>query len=256
MAEADLSESGADTEVEDVTSEAVDTDGANDETQDSDEELVYVIDDEEVTLGQLREWKSDGLREADYTKKTEEVARDREKLNAQFDEVKTQKQEVGTRIEFLGQLEEKAEALMLGAQPDASLLDEDPEGYMREKALYDQRVEKAQEISKEIADLKNEINQENARKLHESLGWADEAKAEADKSLIKQAQKSENISDAEFARIDIPGVMTALVKAAKYDALQRETAGKRVRKVPKTPSPDGSAAPKVKSLAERMYGSK
>lgn len=251
MSEQPVSESEFDTEVEDVTSEAVEPDGTNDEVESSDEELLYEVDGEEVTLGQLRKWKSGGLREADYTEKTEALAKDRKELDSQFDSVKAEKGKLNDRVEFLTQLENEARDLMLGAAVDETLLEDDPQEYMRQKARYDERVSKVQEIGQKIAETRQEMNDENAVKLHDALGWSDEEKKSADLKVIEGYVKEIGLTSERFGRVEDPEVMTAFLEAGKYRALKAKN--KQVRKVPKTPTPEGESKPEVKSLAERMY---
>lgn len=43
---------------------------------------VFNIDGEEITLDQIKEWKADGLRQADYTRKTQEIAEQRRQIEA------------------------------------------------------------------------------------------------------------------------------------------------------------------------------
>ncbi len=266
MAETELeSESGVDTEVDNVTSEAADPGGtalenANDaEPQSSDEELLYEIDGEEVTLGQLREWKAGGLREADYTKKTEEVAKDRNEVQSQFAKVKSDREGLEARMEFMTQASEKFEKLILGGPVDEALLDDDPSEYMRQKARRDALKETLNSLNDEIVAQQNEINAENAQQLHVALGWHDETRKTAEVQQIEQFRKADKdfpMSDDEFSKIRHPLVLKAFVLAQKYQDLQAKTVAKAEKKVAKTPTPDGSGTPKVKSLAERMYGTK
>lgn len=62
----------AEEEVEDIE------DVEDDET--AEEPSSYLIDGEEYSLEDLREWKNAGLRQSDYTRKTQELAAERERL--------------------------------------------------------------------------------------------------------------------------------------------------------------------------------
>ena len=46
----------------------------------------FTIDGEEFTIDQIKEWKQNGLRQSDYTKKTQELAEQRKQLEAVNDE--------------------------------------------------------------------------------------------------------------------------------------------------------------------------
>ncbi len=266
MAETELeSESGVDTEVDNVTSEAADPGGtalenANDaEPQSSDEELLYEIDGEEVTLGQLREWKAGGLREADYTKKTEEVAKDRNEVQSQFAKVKSDREGLEARMEFMTQASEKFEKLILGDPVDESLIEDDPQEYQRQKARRDLRQDALGELVDELNQAQNDLNEDNANKLHTTLGWHDDEKKQSEIKLIDQFRKGDKdfpMSDKDFAKVTHPLLIKSLLLAQKYLDLQASSANKQVKKAPKAPSPDGAAKTEVKSLAERMYGKK
>jgi hypothetical protein len=43
---------------------------------------TYEIDGEKITIDQIKEWKQNGLRQSDYTKKTQELAQQRKELEA------------------------------------------------------------------------------------------------------------------------------------------------------------------------------
>ena len=63
-----------------------------DESDETDEELEYYqIGDIEATLEEVKEWKEGGLRQADYTKKTQEVAKLKEDANKIIEEAKADK---------------------------------------------------------------------------------------------------------------------------------------------------------------------
>ena len=66
------------TEIEEPAEESTETEINDTET----DLLYYEIDGEEVSSDQLKEWKSDGLKQADYTRKTQSLAEDVKSLDA------------------------------------------------------------------------------------------------------------------------------------------------------------------------------
>lgn len=79
-------------DVEDHAEEDADED-AEPEDEDSEDDL-YQIGDEVFTLSELQEWKKGALRQADYTKKTQELKKDRESFVKERDDFEAQRQQV------------------------------------------------------------------------------------------------------------------------------------------------------------------
>lgn len=217
--------------------------------------LVYDIDGEEVSEDTIREWKAGHMMQADYTKKTQTLADERRDFGQEQEKLKADTDQLSEKVSFVSELVEEFQKLSVG-EVDATLIDSDPEEYMRQKARQDANRGQLDAISAKLAEVKNEINEQNAQKLHKALGWHDEAKKADDIKLIEGYTSAKGMGQADFAKIEHPAVMEAFLDAAKYKALQEQKKSKQVRKAPKTPSPEGQGTPEVKSLAERMYGNK
>lgn len=76
-----LTESSDVTEQPEGVQAEVETDVQPEGTDVTTEPEVFEIDGEKYTLEQIREWKQSGLRQQDYTKKTQALAREREQYN-------------------------------------------------------------------------------------------------------------------------------------------------------------------------------
>ena len=70
----------SDSETEESEDQGGDEDTADEPDEDGSQ--VITIDGEEVTLEQVREWRKDGLRQSDYTRKTQETAATKAALEA------------------------------------------------------------------------------------------------------------------------------------------------------------------------------
>lgn len=126
-------------EVASQETEVVETNQETTETTPEEQAIIdkYNIDGEEVTVDEIREWKKGNLRQADYTKKTTELAR--------------QRSESKDAIEMYEYLKSRPEVLK-------KLAEFDEEGQSKEKV-----VDKLDPIANEVKQLKyqmkmNDIN--------------------------------------------------------------------------------------------------
>lgn len=72
---------------------------------------TYEIDGEKITIDQIKEWKQNGLRQSDYTKKTQELAQQRKELEALGTELP--EKEGSTELERLERIERELVARQL-----------------------------------------------------------------------------------------------------------------------------------------------
>ena len=76
-----------------------DVDGDTDEEADDEEEALYEVEGETFTLSELQEWKKSGLRQNDYTRKTQELSAEREKLIAERDAFVSEREQVAQNFQ-------------------------------------------------------------------------------------------------------------------------------------------------------------
>lgn len=223
------------------------------ENENLQEEVYYEIDGEEVSLATIQQWKTGHMKDADYTQKTQKLSERSKALDAKDSEVKD-------RLDLLDSLEAEITNLALGELANVKLDDlvDDPEKYTKTKHELEKRSKSLDALKSKYAGIKEKVIADNQKKLSESLGWADTAKQKSDLEAISNYVKGSSITEAEFVRIDSPGVFEAILKAEKYDKLVAEKPEilKKVKTAPKITKPGASEAGKPKSLAERMYGQK
>lgn len=148
-------------------------------------------------------------RQQDYTKKTMELAQQRQ----QVDQVAAQAQ--AERAQYQSHLQQLAAALgeQLSAPPDMALLDSDPVEYMRQQHLYTQRQAAYQNAQLEIQRNEHQTRQQQEQAMQRHLAtereqlianlpeWADDAKAAADKAEIVKDLAARGFTPEQIAQI-------------------------------------------------------
>lgn len=209
--EADESEQTEDGEVEDL----------------EEEEALYIdLDGEEVSLDQVKDWKANGLMQADYTRKTQALADDRKSLETDTSNLSTALEEVRT---LTAELEAQ-----IGAEDEVNmeeLREDDPEEYIAQKERNEKR-EKLLAKSKESLTVTKSVSQEDvaaeqAKLMENNPEWVVDGKAtDAYKSDMKALDgylKANGWTQEEFSEVYQSKHMQALIKAAKFDALKSKT---------------------------------
>lgn len=136
------------------TEETETLDDEQDETEEQNEPQLYSVkvngEDVEVTIDELQ---SSYSRQADYTRKTQELAQQRKA-------VEEQKSEVAKNEAIYKELLPKMEAALsesLGTEPDwETLYSNDPIGYVRERDLWNEKQQKLQAVQAEQTRLQEE----------------------------------------------------------------------------------------------------
>lgn len=136
------------------TEETETLDDEQDEIEEQNEPQLYSVkvngEDVEVTIDELQ---SSYSRQADYTRKTQELAQQRKT-------VEEQKSEVAKNEAIYKELLPKMEAALsesLGTEPDwETLYSNDPIGYVRERDLWNEKQQKLQAVQAEQTRLQEE----------------------------------------------------------------------------------------------------
>jgi hypothetical protein len=134
-------EEDSDTEVDEEAEESDETDEEDDQEDTEglvfDDNLVVEIDGEQTTLGNVvdeRVQKRVSDFQADYTRKTQQVAEERKIIDTQADRLmQTAEQIKQQREDFLSY-----QAMFAPEAPDLGLVETDPIKYQQEKAYYDE----------------------------------------------------------------------------------------------------------------------
>lgn len=226
-----ITENPEETPVEEVeenqeTDESEKQEDNEEETKDEVEELYIELDGEEVSLEQVKKWKSEGLMQADYTRKTQLLADDRKLLE-------TDTSNLSTALEDVKVLTAELEAL-IGVENDVNmdeLREDDPEEYIVQKERKEKR-EKLLAKSKESLSTTTGISKEEAAAEQAKLSknhpeWFDDSKTtkvyDSDMKALDDYLKANDWGKDDFAGVTQSKHMEALIKAAKFDALKSKT---------------------------------
>lgn len=169
------------------------------------------------------------LRQADYTRKTQEAAEIRKAAEAERQHAQQQLQQYGQGLNLV------ARALQtFGPQPpDPSLLDEDPIEYVRQREAWQANQTKLAAVNQELARLGQQQQQqaeqeaaayraEQAKRLPELIpAWKDAAKAQADQKLIVEALKGRGLDDADIRHISLNASAEHIAILQEWASLKR-----------------------------------
>lgn len=183
----------------------------------------------ELTAAEMAEHVKNGMRQADYTKKTTEVAEQRKAAEAQQAEARAQRDQYAAKLDTFTQ-QANYEVNALKAQLTDELLQSDPVAYLQIQRTAEMRQAQLQQAQREMQQIteqrnteKAEADRQNTLNQREQLlakvpEWKDEAKAKAEVAKLKDylAQQGYQPGEADFT--DHRSVILAR-KAMKYDAL-------------------------------------
>lgn len=175
------------------------------------------------------------LRQADYTRKTQDVAETRRGLDAREEALTSQEIEYAQGLEVVRQLLE-AQAPPV---PDERLRDEDPIEYHNQKDAYRDYVERNQALQMKQAEVQHSIAEKSAEARRVGLQQAvqyirdkrpDLGSDEQMNSWLQTNQtymKTQDFSDQEANMIDDPRAVLILDKARQWDSLQAKLAERK-----------------------------
>ena len=179
----------------------------------------------EVTLEELQKGYS---READYTRKTQQVSEERRAFQAEADLVRTERQQYS---QLLGSLQAQ---LQQNAAPQVDmdrLYSEDPIEWVRQKEL----ARDAEKVHAAIVSEKQRLSHIQAQEQYQSMQahlaqqqdamlkaipeWSNPDKAKAEKTLLIEWGQKLGFSSDELKNIFDHRAVVALRKAALYDQM-------------------------------------
>lgn len=179
----------------------------------------------EVTLEELQKGYS---READYTRKTQQVSEERRAFQAEAELVRTERQQYA---KLLGSLQAQ---LQQNAAPQVDmdrLYSEDPIEWVRQKEL----ARDAEKVHAAIVSEKQRLSHIQAQEQYQSMQahlaqqqdamlkaipeWANPDKAKAEKTLLIEWGQKLGFSSEELKNIFDHRAVVALRKAALYDQM-------------------------------------
>ena len=206
---------------------------------DTDEDLYVEYKGREINLKDVEEWEQGNLRQSDYTRKTQEHAKNVDSFNIEKAEFSTKQSEFNSKLAQL-------DAIINEDTPSAETLAEWRE-YEPEK--YIEHTEKMSNRKKLLAESKAELpsNSVDMAKVSSDLfanhpEWMDNGKQSAkfaeDTSLMTSYAETRGIGQAELAGFDARHY-EIMLDAAKYQSISKSNAAieKKVRKAPVSTKP-------------------
>ena len=226
-------------------------------TNDSGDDLFYDLDGEEVSVAQIREWKNNGLMQADYTKKTQAAAEVRKQAEA---EAAKTAQLNASLAETLATLEQSIKDEFKSI--DWEYLRENDTGeYLKQKELMQLKAQKAVKAKADLTQRQEAAKQEKiaqSQKLFKEANpsWLDKTKMEADIKAMDEYVVANGFSEDMINELSDHRIMQALLDASKYRQLQGKSANtsKAVQSAPNVIKASKKTTPAPTSRAERFYG--
>ena len=239
-------ESEEEEEVEEAEEESEETEGEEEE-----ELYAVTVNGEEVAVS-LDELLSGYSRQSDYTRKTQEIASDRkdiESLQQKYNsEMSTIQQERQHYMEALqGIITNSAEGLTKYSDVDwENLKETDPIEFVTKREELRQSQEKVQALQREqyntqqrhqqeAQKMRANIVQEEYGKLVEKLPeWGDEDKQKEIASSVRSYASTQGFTEEELNSLVDHRSLLVLMKAEKYDQLQKSNVkSKKLKNKPK-----------------------
>ncbi len=207
----------------------------------------------ELTKAELAEHYKNGLRQADYTRKTMETAEQRKAAEAESTKAREERQKYAQGLQ-------QAQAMLQAQLQEQSqidwqkLLETDPVEYLKQQHLANDRQAKLQRIAQEQQGIHAKDQAEQASQMRAFLQaqqdellaklpeWKDEAKAKTERTAIKDYLKSQGLEDAQIDNIADHRVVLLSRKAMLYDQMmsKAQAAAKKVSNLPqKVEKPGG-----------------
>lgn len=199
----------------------------------------------ELTKAELADAYKNGLRQADYTRKTMEAAEQRKAAEAESAKAREERQKYAQGLQ-------QAQALLTAQLTEQSqidwqkLLETDPVEYMKQDRIARERQARLQQINAEQQQihaaqqaeqaeaLKSHLQQQQEELLAKLPEWKDQAKAKAERAAIKEYLKAQGLEEAQIDNITDHRVVVLSRKAMLYDQMmsKAQAAAKKVSQLP------------------------
>lgn len=218
------------------------------EAADADSEKVTIeVDGKtvELTKAELADAYKNGLRQADYTKKTMEAAEVRKTAEA---ETARARQERDNYAQGLQKNTLQLQAVLEQQQSIDwnALLDADPVEFLKQKHLFDQRQAAFQQNVNQLQTIQEQNKAEQAEFMAQNRAaqqdlllaklpeWKNPERAKAEAEQIKTYLKAQGFDESDLANINDHRAVLLGVKAMKYDQIvaNAKAAAKKVQSVP------------------------
>ncbi len=125
------------------------------------------------------------LRQSDYTRKTQELQAERQHAQQSFQQVQAVAQQLAQQHTMLQQY---AQA-MLGTPPSLELLQSDPNAYMVQKGLHEQRQEVVKQLQQQSQEAQQRVAQLQQRQVQQHMAEHLQALVKAEPALKDPAKR-------------------------------------------------------------------
>ena len=209
---------------------------------DTDEDLYVEYKGREINLRDVEEWEQGSLRQADYTRKTQQHAEEVKNFTAKQEEFNVKQIEFNQKLQQL-------EAMIEEDTPSAETLAEWRE-YEPEKLLdYQEKQSKRKALldSKQPTASSVDVAAEQAKLWQANPQWSDNGKQtkafEDDIARTQEYALKNGYSNGELASITSAHHLQTLINAAKFESMGKSNAAieKKVRKAPVSTKPKAAA---------------
>jgi len=238
-------------EAEEVTHEEstaeIEESATEEEAQSEETDLFYYdIDGEEVSSDQLKEWKSNGLMQADYTRKTQELADSRKEFEAERETLTGKQSKLS---EQLATLEAMINEDSLSDEQIAEMREYEPEKYIEHIERQSKRKEFLKEAKKNAKPVSNvNVQEEQAKLIKANPQWLSEGKAteayQNDMTALSDYYTENGFTQEQVDQVNSSSLLAqAVIDAARFKAtnIKKAVVEKRVRKAPVSTKPKAQA---------------
>ena len=231
---------------EEFTTE-IEESATKEEAQDEETDLFYYdIDGEEVSSEQIKEWKSNGLMQADYTRKTQELAESRKEFEAQREQLASERAKLS---EHLSTLEVMMQEDSLTDEQIQEMREYEPERYIEHIEKQAKRKELLNEAKKNAQPASNvNAQEEQAKLVKANPQWLNNGKAteayQRDMDALSKYYNDNGFTQEQVNLVNQSAVLAqAVIDAARFKVADAKKAviEKRVRKAPVSTKPKAQA---------------
>lgn len=200
---------------------------------------------------------------ADYTQKTQALAEQSRQLEAQQQALQAVLPYIQPELARLAQIVQNTPQ-----RPDPALLESDPQGYLRQRAQYEQAMEEQQRLGNlttlqqqaQARAMEQAVSQANEQLAREMPAWADPKERLAlQQEIITWATEKGGFSRDELRGLTSPHHLKTMLKAAMYDRMvegARTTAPVARTLAPVRGAPPPPAPTERIQVAERSFEEK
>lgn len=205
------------------------------------EEEYYTVkiagEEQQVTLDELRKGY---MMDADYRRKTQEVAEQRKQVETKLSELDEKVSDAESILEI--------ELADLNSDESRKLKEYDPAAWLEKKERVEAKAKKLQDLKakrdSELQKVRSEQLQKEATLLKEAIPeWLDDDTLKVESEKIGKMWERMGFTDTDLAQFSDHRLIVLSRKAAKYDELMSSNpADKKVKQKPKAAKPAAAVA--------------